>query len=161
MEKIFVGKVVSTHGIKGELRIISNFEFPNKAFKVDTNLIIDDKKYKIVSYRVHKNYHMVKFLGFDDINEVLFLKGKKAYKEKVELELNDDEVLDSDLINFKVYTQDNKSGIITEIFYASDTNKILRIQIDGREILIPVNSPFIKKINSKEETVEIELIEGM
>lgn len=161
MDNVFVGKIVSTHGIKGELRIISDFEFPKKAFKVDTHLLIDNKEYKIVSYRVHKNYHMVKFLGFDDINEVLFFKGKKVYKEKNELELEEDEILDSDLINFKVNTKDNKSGVVKEIFYASKTNKILRTEIEGKEVLIPINSPFIKKINPKENTIEIEMIEGM
>ena len=42
--KVFLGKIVSTHGIKGELRIISDFEYKDKAFKVGTYLIIDDEK---------------------------------------------------------------------------------------------------------------------
>ena len=49
--KVYLGKIVSTHGIKGELRIISDFEYKDKAFKVGTHLIIDDEKYLIKSYR--------------------------------------------------------------------------------------------------------------
>lgn len=161
MDKVYVGKIVSTHGIKGEVRIISNFDYPDKAFYVDTDLIIDNKSYKIVSYRIHKNYHMVKFLGFNDINQVLFLKNKKVYKNKSELNLEDNEILDSDLIEFKVLTSDAKSGKIKEIFYASRYNKILRVEIEEKEVLIPMNSPFIIRIDSKEKIVEIELIEGM
>ena len=161
MEKIHVGKITSTHGIKGELRILSNFEYPNKAFLKDTHLIIDNNIYKITSYRVHKNYHMVTLLGFDDINEVLFLKGKDVYKDKEELNLENTEVLDDDLKNFKVFTTDEKIGTIKEIFLASRDNKILRIEIEGREVWIPKNSPFIKKIDVDKKIIEIELIEGM
>ena len=45
MNKIYIGKIVSTHGIKGELRILSDFQFKDKVFKVDNKLIIDDKEY--------------------------------------------------------------------------------------------------------------------
>ncbi len=161
MSKVYVGKIVSFHGIKGEIRILSDFDFPDKAFLVGSNLIIDDKVYEIVSYRVHKNYHMVKFLGYDDINDVLFLKNKKVYKEKDDIVLEDGEILDEDLITFKVLTNEGKSGKIKEIFYASEKNKILRILIDDREILIPRYSPFVKKIDKDKKVIEIEIIEGM
>ena len=161
MSKVYVGKIVSFHGIKGEVRILSDFDFPDKAFLVGSNLIIDDKVYEIVSYRVHKNYHMVKFLGYDDIDDVLSLKNKKVYKEKKDIILEDGEILDEDLITFKVLTNEGKSGKIKEIFYASENNKILRILIDDREILIPRYSPFVKKIDKDKKVIEIEIIEGM
>ena len=161
MSKVYVGKIVSFHGIKGEIRILSDFDFPDKAFLVGSNLIIDDKNYEIVSYRVHKNYHMVKFSGYDDINDVLFLKNKKVYKEKDDIVLEDGEILDEDLITFKVLTNEGKSGKIKEIFYASKVNKILRVLIDDREILIPRYSPFVKRIDKDKKIIEIEIIEGM
>ena len=49
MDKIYVGKIVTTHGIKGEVRILSDFQFPEKIFKVGCELIIDDQKYIIMS----------------------------------------------------------------------------------------------------------------
>ena len=87
--KVYLGKIVSTHGIKGELRIISDFEYKDKAFKVGTYLIIDDEKYLIKSYRKHKNYDMVTLNDFKDINEVLYLLKKKVYKLEEELNLKD------------------------------------------------------------------------
>ncbi len=161
MSKVYVGKIVSFHGIKGEIRILSDFDFPDKAFLVGSNLIIDDKNYEIVSYRVHKNYHMVKLLGYDNIDDVLFLRNKKVYKEKDDIILDDDEILDEDLISFKVLTNEGKSGKIKEIFYASQVNKILRVLIDDREILIPRYSPYVKKIDKDKKIIEIEIIEGM
>ena len=47
MEKIYIGKITSTHGIKGELKIKSNFEFKDKVFKVGNKLLIDNKLYEI------------------------------------------------------------------------------------------------------------------
>ena len=161
MSKVYVGRITSFHGIKGEIRIKSSFSYPKRAFLVNSFLIIDEKRYKIVSYRVHKNYHMIKLLGFDKIEDVEFLRNKKVYKEKSELNLSDDEILDEDLITYKVITTDGKEGIIKEIFYASYKNKILRIDIEGREVLVPVNTFFIKKINKNDKEILIELIEGM
>ncbi len=159
MEKVYIGKIVNTHGIKGEIRILSDFEFKDKAFKVNTNIIVDDNTYKITSYRKHKNFDMVTLEGFNNINDVLFLMKKKVYKDKDELNLDSNEILDEDLISFKVI-DGNNSGKITEIFYASATNKVLRVEFD-KEVLIPLNSPIIKKIDSNKKEIIVELIEGM
>ena len=109
MDNLYIGKIVNTHGIKGELRIKDNLTNNQKkeVFKVGSNLIIDNKKYLITSYRVHKNYDMVVFKDFNNINEVLFLKGKKVYKEKSLLNLSGSDILDSELITYKVKTTDN------------------------------------------------------
>ena len=94
MDKVYVGKIVSTHGIKGEIRILSNFQFKSKVFVVGKKIIIDDKDYVIKSYRHHKNFEMVTLNEYNDINEVLFLMKKKVYILKNDLSLNTDEVLD-------------------------------------------------------------------
>lgn len=160
MDKVYIGKIVATHGIKGELRILSDFEFKDKVFFVGNKLIIDDNEYEIKSYRVHKNYDMVTLNDYKDINEVLFLLKKNVYVLKSSLEFADDEILDEDLIKYKVITKDGREGKITEIFYASETNKILRVLFD-KEILIPVNSPMVEKIDKKNSEVIINLIDGM
>lgn len=160
MAKVYIGKIVNTHGIKGEVRILSDFPYKNKVFNIGNELIIDDKKYEIKSYRVHKEFDMVTLNDFTNINEVLFLLKKKVYFDKDLLNLDDNEILDEDLINYVVLTNDGKRGIIKEIFKASESNKILRVDI-GREVLIPINSPMIKTIDKKRKEVVIELIEGM
>ncbi len=160
MNKIYIGKIVSTHGIKGELKIKSNFDFKDKVFKVGNSLIIDDKEYIIKSYRVHKNFDMVTLDDYHDINEVLFLLKKDVYYDKDKLDLNNNEILDEDLIKYTVLTKDGKKGIIKEIFSASESNKILRVEFD-HEVLIPMNSPMIVEINKENKEVIVELIEGM
>ena len=159
MDKVYIGKIVSTHGIKGELRILSDFEYKDKVFVVGNRLIIDDKSYEIKSYRVHKNFDMVTLDDYKNINEVLFLLKKDVYFDKNNLFLEDNQILDEDLMKFKVVTKDGKIGIIKEIFMAG-SNKILRVEFD-REVLIPMNSPMIVEINKESEEVIVELIEGM
>ena len=160
MDKVYIGKIVKTHGIKGEIRILSDFPFKDKVFFVGGILLIDDREYIIKSYRVHKGFDMVLLNDYNNINDVLFLINKKIYVNKDSLLLNDDEILDEDLINFDILTIDGKKGRIKEIFNASKNNKILRVLFD-KEVLIPVLSPMVKSIDKKNRRVVVELIEGM
>ena len=158
MDKVYIGKIVSTHGIKGELKILSDFDFKDKVFVVGKKLIIDDKEYEIKSYRVHKNFDMVTLDDYTDINEVLFLLKKDVYVSKDSLDFNDNEILDSELMTYKVLTNTGKIGIIKEIFKASETNKIIRVLFD-KEVLIPYS--FIKSIDKNKKEIIVELIDGM
>ena len=160
MDEVYIGKVVGTHGIKGEIRILSDFQFKEKVFVVGKKLIIDGKEYVIRSYRRHKNFEMVTLNDYTDINEVLFLMKKQVYVVKSSLELGRDEVLDEELINYTVLTSEGKSGIIKEIFLASPNNKILRVEFD-KEVLIPINSPMVKSISKEKKEVLVELLEEM
>jgi 16S rRNA processing protein RimM len=158
MDKVYIGKIVSTHGIKGELKILSDFDFKDKVFVVGKKIIIDDKEYTIKSYRVHKNFDMVTLDDYTDINEVLFLLKKNVYVSKDELNFNDNEILDEELMEYKVLTNAGKVGIIKEIFKASETNKIIRVLFD-KEVLIPYS--FIKSIDKDKKEITVELIDGM
>ena len=160
MDTVYIGKVVGTHGIKGEIRILSDFPYKEKVFVIGNHLWIDNKEYTIRSYRVHKDFDMVTLDNFQNINEVLFLLKKDVYFSKNSLSLNENEVLDEELITYEVLTNEGKKGIIKEIFRASETNKILRIEL-GREILIPLNSPMIEKIDKEKKQIIIHLIDGI
>lgn len=161
MDKVYIGKIVSTHGIKGEIKILSDFPYKDKVFKVGNKLIIDDVDYIIRSYRVHKNFDMVTLNDYKDINEILFLMKKKVFVIKDELNLNDNEILDEELITYEVLTNQGKKGIIKEIFFASPTNKVIRVLVGNEEILIPINSPFVREIDKNKKIIVIELINGM
>ena len=102
MNKVYIGKIVNTHGIKGEIRLLSDFPFKDKVFVVGNNILVDDIEYKINSYRRHKMFDMITLDGYNNINDVLFLMKKKVYFDKDKLVLSDDEILDEDLIKFKV-----------------------------------------------------------
>lgn len=158
MKKVYLGKIVSTHGIKGELKIKSTFPYKEKAFRIGNHLIIEEKKYEIKTYRVHKQFNMVTLDDYHDINEVLFLLKKNVYIEKEELSLAKEEVLEEELIKYQVLTTSGKRGIIKEIFFASPTNKIMRVMFD-KEVLVPLNSPLVKIDVEKQEIRIDEMLE--
>ena len=125
MKYIFIGRIVNTHALKGEVRIVSDFEFKDRIFKENTLLYIGENKDKeiIETYRKHKQFDMVKFKGIDYINDVLKYKGSKVYIDESILNLKDDEILISELINMDVYNDNKYVGKITE--YRSDNGNIV------------------------------------
>ena len=140
MKYIFIGRIVNTHALKGEVRIVSDFEFKDRIFKENTLLYIGENKDKeiIETYRKHKQFDMVKFKGIDYINDVLKYKGSKVYIDESILNLKDDEILISELINMDVYNDNKYVGRITE--YRSDNgNNMLRVN----NKLIPYNLSLI------------------
>ena len=153
MDKIYIGKIVNTHGIKGELRIRSDFLYKDKVFVKGNSLIIDDKKYLIKTYRRHKTFDMVMLDEYNNINQVLFLVGKKVYFDKSLLILDDNEVLDSDLVNYNIVDTNGIELEIEGVFYASSTNKIIRTN----KCLIPFNSPMIKKIDKIKKEIIVDV----
>ena len=155
MNKLYIGKIVNTHGIKGELRIKDNLTKKQREeiFKVGSNLIIDEKSYKITSYRVHNDYDMVTFLGFNNINDVMFLKGKTVYKERSEINLNNEDILDSELITYKVKTTDNIEGKIIDVEETGNNYKILRLLINDSEVLVPYHKDFVTIDSNKKEVL--------
>ena len=93
MNKIVIGKYVTTHGIKGEIRIKSDFNEKDKVFKVGNEIIID-KPYVINSYRVHKGYDMVTLVGVNRIEDIINLKNSLVYIDRDKYFM--DEVIEDD-----------------------------------------------------------------
>ena len=77
MEYIYIGDIVNTHGIKGEVRIISDFKFKDQVFKKGIKVYVGRFKDELIinSYRTHKIYDMVTFEGINNINDVIIYKG--------------------------------------------------------------------------------------
>ena len=131
MEKIYIGKIVNTFGIKGELKIVSKFEMPKRVFQVHNQIIIKDKNYEITGVRFHKNNYLVELNNIKDINDIEYLIGNDVYFAKEDLNLLDEEYLISELIDYKVVSNNAEIGVITDY----DDNKI--------NPLIKVNNKFI------------------
>ena len=70
---IFIGNIVNTHGIKGELRIISDFKYKDRVFLNNRRIYIGEEHIEEVinTYRRHKIFDMVTLKGYDNINQVL------------------------------------------------------------------------------------------
>ena len=81
MKYVLVGKIVNTHGLKGEVRILSDFKYKDKVFIPDMNIYIGKDKIceKINTYRHHKIFDMITMNGYNDIDQVLKYKGDYVF----------------------------------------------------------------------------------
>lgn len=163
MDYIYIGKIVNTHGIKGELRMISNFKYKDLVFVKEMSIYIGDQKIKetIESYRPHKKFDMITLEGYNNINEVLKYVGKDVYVERKALKLSEDEFLDEDLIGLEVYADNNFIGTVNGIISNSSNDLISIITYDNKEVLIPYIDVFIKEIDLKNKKIVVNLIEGL
>ena len=158
---IYIGKIVNTHGLKGEIRILSDFEYKDKVFVKGMKFYLGRKKEEVIvnSYRHHKNFEMITMEGFDDINQVERLKKLYVYIKKEDLKLGDNEYLDSDLVGLDVLIDGNICGKVTDVRISG--NKILVINNNDKEVLVPYVDEFVKEINLKDNYIVIEPIKGM
>ena len=161
MTLIKIGKIVNTHGIKGELRLLSKFPYKDKVFINNMKIYIDKKDIEIINtYRKHKNFDMITLKGYSNINEVLKYKGKYVYVDNNDIALDNNKYLDEDLIGLNVIYEDNDKGIITDI-ERYDKTVLFNIKGNDKEYLIPYNDNLIDKIDINDKKIYIKDIKGL
>lgn len=161
MKYLCIGKIVNTHGIKGEVRILSNFKFKNKVFVKDFKVYIGrDKNEEIISsYRPHKQFDMITMEGITNINDVLKYKGSRIYINREDLILEPGEYLDEDLINLDVIVENKKVGKVVRVEKGPQDRIV--VNKEGIEYLVPYVYDIIKNINLNEGTMTLENIKGL
>lgn len=162
MKYVLLGKIVNTHGIKGEIRILSDFPYKDKVFNKISNVYIGKEKIReeIVSYRQHKNYDMICLKGINNINDVLKYKGMYIFINKEELKLDKNEYLDEDIVNLDVVCNNKKIAVVKKVV-RYDKNNLLLCKNMEKEFYIPYNFDIIKKIDLDDKIIEIEDIKGL
>ena len=160
MNYIYIGDIVNTHGIKGEVKIISHFKYKSNVFIKGTSLYVGRGYHKLIinSYRHHKIFDMVTFVGINDINDVLKYKGEPVYIDKNEITI--DGILNEDLISMDVYSDDSFIGKVTDILN-NGVYDILVIENDNSKSLVPNIGEFIKNIDLDNKKIQINMIEGL
>ena len=162
MEYLYIGKIVNTHGIKGEIRLLSNFRHKDKVFKKDMPIYIGKNKEQetITSYRHHKQFEMICLEGYNNINQILKYKGEKVYIKREDLKLNTNEYLDEDLIGLNVKVNNNIVGTIKKIEKYPHQDLIV-VKKSEKDCLIPYVSDIIEEVNLKEGYIDIKDIKGL
>lgn len=161
MEYVYVGKIVQTHGIKGELRIRSDFDKKTIVFRPGFPLYIGEEKEKeeIVTYRHHKDFEMVTFKGYDNINQVLQYLKQNVYAKRADLKLDSDDYVLQDLVGLKVVEDVEVLGKVGEIVY-NGSNVLLQIEGE-KKFYIPIHGNFIKHVDLEKGIVEVENARGL
>lgn len=153
-DHIYVGKIINTFGIKGELKVLSDFEFKERVFKKDFNIYIGKDKIKeeINTYRHHQEYELISLMGYNNINEVLKYKGNDIYIKRSDLKLKSNEYLLNDLINLDVYDEDKYIGKVLD-YTKTKEYYLLKVHLD-KDYFIPCISHFIKRVDLKDKRID-------
>ncbi len=158
MEYVCIGKLVNTHGIKGEVKLLSNFEYKDKAFVVGMNFYIGEDKEKVTvnSYRHHKVFDMVTFKEYNYINDVLKFKGKLVYVLKPDLALDNNSILDRDYIGMNAYYEGVLVGKVKDII----DNNGYKLMLIGTKF-VPFNKEFISSVSVTKKELILKNVEGL
>ena len=155
MEYVYIGKIVSTPGIKGEIKIISDFEYKDKVFKTKANIYIGKNHIKEVidTYRHHKQYDMITLEGYNNINEVLKYMKEPVYILKEELNIDNNDILICDIIGMEAYVQDRYIGVVKDIYNTGINYKVIEIFNKNNKTLVPYHKDFIEFVDKNNNKI--------
>ncbi|MFC5401909.1 ribosome maturation factor RimM [Cohnella soli] len=164
-----IGKIANTHGIKGELKIWPQTDFPDIRFKKGNKLQMispndgSSLTVEIESSREQKNMFVVKFKGFDNINDVEKYKGwelKVGDDERVPLE--EDEYYVRDIVGCEVVTEEGETlGTVSDIL-SPGANDIWVVKMPkGKELLLPVIDDVVLEVDIAARKIKVHLMEGL
>lgn len=159
-----VGKIVGTHGVKGEVKVASITDFPENRYKVKNILYLNDLEHpvEIQSVRQHKGMYLLKFTSIPDLTEAEKLRGTilKGTREKDELASN--EFYYSDIIGLTVIDKNlGKLGTIKEILSPGANDVWVVKAPKTKDILIPYIPSVVLNVDLENKTVETDLPEGL
>ena len=171
MEWFNVGRIVNTHGVRGEVRILSTTDFEEERFVVGNRLAAfkkNDKKptwVTIQSVRRHKNFILLTFEGMNNINLVEpFKEGMlKVTKDQMEEDLLDEnEYFYHDIIGCTVVSEEGETiGEVKDILQTGANDVWVVKGVKGKEQYIPYIEDVVKDINIDEKVITIHVMEGL
>ncbi|WP_068672416.1 ribosome maturation factor RimM [Oceanobacillus sp. Castelsardo] len=162
-----VGKIINTHGIRGEVKVLRISDFDDR-FQTGGILYLDNNKgepLKLVidGHRIHKGYDLLQFEGYHNINDVENFKGLfLKIKEEQLTELDDNEFYYHEIIGCEVHTTDDRYiGKIKEVLSPGANDVWVVKQLKGKDILVPYIEEVVKSVDIDAKNVTIEPMEGL
>jgi len=169
-EWLNVGKLVNTHGIRGEVKVVSSTDFPEERYAPGSILTMEEPdtgrriEVEVQSARLHKNMFIIKLKGYDNINDVEKYKGWSLKVTKENLgELDEGEYYYFEIIGCRVLTEEGEDlGEITEIL-SPGANDVWVVQpAKGKQqLLLPVIDDVVLEVDIAAKKVTVRLLEGL
>lgn len=165
-EKIGVGKIVATHGVRGEVKVLAWTKFPQR-FRPGTGLLIQQgeniSETTICRVRPMGRHLILKLSGVDDVNHAAALRGAVLKVEPWAVEpLPEGHYYHFQLVGSRVFTVAGEYlGRLTDIL-TTGANDVYVVQ-DGKnkEILIPALKTVVREIDLVREEIRVELPPGL
>ena len=156
---IEAGKVVNTHGVKGEVKIQVWLDSPEFLKKFKT-VYIDNKAVKLVSGRVHKGFLIAVLDGVEDVNAAMSLKNKTVFIDRGEAKLPEGAYFLQDIIGARVIDENGAEiGTLEDILETPASD--VYIVRGETEHMIPAVPEFILSTDAENGVIRVHLIEGM
>ncbi|USS85309.1 ribosome maturation factor RimM [Fructilactobacillus myrtifloralis] len=170
MDYLEVGKLVNTQGIKGEVRVVSQTDFPEVRFRPGAILYAfpktgDMERLEIDHVRKHKNFILLHFKDHPTINDVEHLKPatlKIDAAEQADAPLQPGEYYYSQIIGLDVVDEQGRTlGTIKDIMDLGP-NDVWVVECNGQpDLLLPKIDEVIKQVDLDQGQVTVELLEGL
>ena len=165
-ELLEIGQIVNSYGIKGFLKVVPFTDDVNRFNKLKTIYIERNKKLQemeMEEVKYHKNLVLLKLKGIDDINQTeqfknCYIKIDRNYA----VELPEDSYFIVDLIDMKVYTDNEKYlGTLVDVFPTGSNDVYVVKDEMGKQTLLPAIGDVIKKVDVKNKEMIVHLIDGL
>ena len=156
LQFIEAGEIVTTHGIKGEVKVLCWLDDPEMLCEFD-RCRIDGKEFEIEQCRVQKTCNLVKLSGIDTMEAAQAMRGKRIelYRE----DIDDEVIFAAELIGMEVFCDGEMIGKIKEVLdYPSNSVYVIK---GTREYMIPAVKEFILSTDMEKNEMQVKLIEGM
>ena len=153
---IEAGEIVTTHGVRGEVKVLSWLGSPEMLCEFD-RCRIEGREYAMDAVRVQKTCNLVKLRGVDTMEDAQKLRGKtmELYREDIPDEL----IFASELVDMEVYADGACIGKIKEVLDYPG-NSVYVVQGE-REYLIPAVKEFILSTDLERNQMQVKLLKGM
>ena len=153
------GKIVNTHGIRGEVKIQPWADSPEVLCALPA-LYIDGVPVALRSARVHKGNVIALLEGVSDVDQAMLLKNKVVWLNRDDLRLPEGTFFLADLIGLRVVDEEGQElGILNEVL--SPSRQQVYVVKGDRELMIPAVPQFILETNVAGGYIKVRLIEGM
>ena len=156
LQYIEAGEIVTTHGVRGEVKVLCWLDDPEMLCEFD-RCRIDGKEFTMEQVRVQKTCNLVQLTGVDTMEAAQLMRGKimELYRE----DIDDEVIFAAELKGVEVYAEGEQIGKIVDVLdYPSHSVYVVRGQY---EYMIPAVSAFILDTDMENNRMEVKLIEGM
>ena len=150
------GQIVSTHGVRGEMKILPWSDSPE--FLLDfTRVRIDGVDYPVTSCRVQKTCNLLKLQGIDSMDQAQSMRGKTV--EVYRADAPEGMVFVAEMIGMEVLSDGRSIGKLIDVLDYPG-NKVYVVKGEY-EYMIPAVSNFVENIDMDAGCIYVRLIEGM
>ena len=161
-----VGVISSTHGIRGEVKVYPTTDDPERFLDLDEVILDTGREHKILEIegvKFFKNQVILKFKGYDNINDIeKYLKKDLLVDREHAVEIGENENFIADLIDMEVVTDEGKVlGTLTDVI-ETGANDVYAVKTpEGKEILLPAIRDCILDVNVDEKRMTVHVMEGL